>query len=267
MLAELRIQRTAVTQNSKCESCAHYDGNAAAKGGACDVGSQPFMCGDGHEARFGYAPLDTLAPDMIDDIATPVMVGAPGAMNETGAMETPIQMKQVVLGDELLTIAERIKGDMMGPSDMVAKSMQEYGQTTLSAPMVRPPPRLAPRTLDIAKALREMYMSPRQRAKYSERDVVNFLGKHGYPVSLESLVNASVEKGGGEGSKGGHVIGHTKSGKPVYADKQAHEYTGFSRADHADAGRLHRQHAEKRTRSIDTAVSNARADGHNSLAR
>jgi len=44
---------------------------------------------------------------------------------------------------------------------------------------------------------------------------------------------------GGEGSRGGHVIGHTKSGKPVYLKQNADKYKDFSAQDHKDAGDLH----------------------------
>jgi len=47
-----------------------------------------------------------------------------------------------------------------------------------------------------------------------------------------------IEKGG-EGSKGGQVIGHTSSGKPVYANKGADHYKDFSKTDHAEAAKAH----------------------------
>jgi len=50
----------------------------------------------------------------------------------------------------------------------------------------------------------------------------------------------SLEKGG-EGSRGGKIIGHTKSGKPVYEDKSGHHsiYKDFTPQDHEDAIELH----------------------------
>jgi len=56
----------------------------------------------------------------------------------------------------------------------------------------------------------------------------------------------------GEGERGGKIIGHTKSGKPVYAHKQAHhiDHTNWSVQDHHDASRIHnfkaQEHNEKR---------------------
>ena len=38
-----------------------------------------------------------------------------------------------------------------------------------------------------------------------------------------------------EGSRGGKVIGHTKSGKPVYASMKASHYDNFTAEDHRDA--------------------------------
>lgn len=54
-----------------------------------------------------------------------------------------------------------------------------------------------------------------------------------------------LEKGG-EGSRGGKVIGHTKSGKPVYAHRNPFYHKGFedwSKDDHKDAIKHHENHA------------------------
>lgn len=47
----------------------------------------------------------------------------------------------------------------------------------------------------------------------------------------------------GEGSKGGKVVGHTKSGKPIYEDKHHHEYDvkSFSARDHMEAAKFHKK--------------------------
>ena len=44
-----------------------------------------------------------------------------------------------------------------------------------------------------------------------------------------------------EGSRGGNVIGHTKSGKPIYENKAAHNpvYANFTKQDHSDAEQAH----------------------------
>jgi hypothetical protein len=73
-----------------------------------------------------------------------------------------------------------------------------------------------------------------------------------------------LEKAGrGEGSRGGHVIGHTRSGKPVYANRDKNfrhpeqwyhvinkMYGDFTPKDHADAERLHRKLADKIEKEI-----------------
>jgi len=48
-----------------------------------------------------------------------------------------------------------------------------------------------------------------------------------------------LEKGGGPGSKGGKVIGYTKSGKPIYEDKKGKSYKNFTKQDHLDAAEHH----------------------------
>jgi 8-oxo-dGTP pyrophosphatase MutT (NUDIX family) len=53
--------------------------------------------------------------------------------------------------------------------------------------------------------------------------------------TAESLFKA----GDGEGSKGGHVIGHTKSGKPIYASSSHPEHAKFSPQEHTEAMNHH----------------------------
>lgn len=57
---------------------------------------------------------------------------------------------------------------------------------------------------------------------------------------LEAMKHDGIEKGG-EGSKGGKVIGHTKSGKPIYKTHGALNvaYGNFSAEDHKDAASAH----------------------------
>lgn len=66
---------------------------------------------------------------------------------------------------------------------------------------------------------------------------------------LDDLIKAKT----GEGSRGGHVIGHTKSGKPVYAAKNAHDYKDFTAQDHRDASMFHDQSANKHRTSSSTS--------------
>ncbi len=54
---------------------------------------------------------------------------------------------------------------------------------------------------------------------------------------LENALNDLIK--GGAGSRGGNVIGKTKSGKPVYGGNVRHpSHMNFSEADHRDAARL-----------------------------
>jgi len=69
-----------------------------------------------------------------------------------------------------------------------------------------------------------------------------------------AMSEAGIEKGchdlekGGEGSRGGKVIGHTKSGKPIYENLKsgASEYRDFTREDHNDASQVHLDHKREK---------------------
>ena len=56
---------------------------------------------------------------------------------------------------------------------------------------------------------------------------------------------------GGEGSKGGKVIGHTNSGKPIYEGKngQHEDYKNYSEQDHWDAADIHDKQIDKKYKS------------------
>jgi len=198
-LQELRIQRTPVTPNSKCEGCVHYDGNAAAKGGACEVGTAPALCGSGIDRKYGYAPLAELGPDEIDDLATPCVNGSPGTMNEYGSMEPMIQMKRVTLGDEDMTIAQRIAGDIT--RDMVKSEFRWQSQGEVSrhcgqemADRMRDGKPL-PLAYRVAKSLRDMHFAPRKQRKYDLEDVLDFLKAGGMHVGEDAYEAAGIEKG------------------------------------------------------------------------
>jgi hypothetical protein len=44
---------------------------------------------------------------------------------------------------------------------------------------------------------------------------------------------------GGEGSRGGKVVGHTSSGKPIYESHSHPSHTSFSAKEHVEAASLH----------------------------
>jgi hypothetical protein len=48
----------------------------------------------------------------------------------------------------------------------------------------------------------------------------------------------------GEGARGGHVIGHTRSGKPIYSDGGHSDYAKFHEDDHYEASHHHARAAE-----------------------
>lgn len=50
---------------------------------------------------------------------------------------------------------------------------------------------------------------------------------------------------GGEGSRGGHIIGHTTSGKPIYSDAKHPGHAGLSKQEHGEAANLHKDLSEK----------------------
>lgn len=51
---------------------------------------------------------------------------------------------------------------------------------------------------------------------------------------ITKAMENEIEKGG-EGSRGGKVIGHTKSGKAIYDSASHPEHSSFSKEDHNDA--------------------------------
>lgn len=64
--------------------------------------------------------------------------------------------------------------------------------------------------------------------------------KVGVPsVKLHTIYDAIELQKSGEGSRGGKIIGHAKSGKPIYEHADHPSHAAFSKEDHADASRLH----------------------------
>lgn len=76
----------------------------------------------------------------------------------------------------------------------------------------------------------------------------------------EQVEEINTEKGG-EGSKGGNIIGHTKSGKPIYAIKNARHEAKYTSQDHNDAAYAHLDHASK----LHKEGKEDQADRHNSM--
>lgn len=58
-------------------------------------------------------------------------------------------------------------------------------------------------------------------------------------MSVDEAIENVLNKSGGEGSRGGKVIGHTKSGKPIYDTFEHEGHKSFDKYDHSDAVKLH----------------------------
>jgi hypothetical protein len=57
--------------------------------------------------------------------------------------------------------------------------------------------------------------------------------------SLQDAFNDLIKSGKeGEGSRGGHIVGHTKSGKPIYKDANHADHSSFTKQDHKNAATL-----------------------------
>lgn len=91
----------------------------------------------------------------------------------------------------------------------------------------------------------------------------------------EQEENVNIEKGqfiktkpgfSGEGSRGGKVIGHTKSGKPVYDRPNNNFHDEFTSEDHRDAAYAQRQRANKTQSDTNRYIFNARAKQHDERA-
>lgn len=81
-----------------------------------------------------------------------------------------------------------------------------------------------------------------------------------FQINLLDEIEEIIEKAG-EGSRGGKVIGHTKSGKPVYEVRTAKHDKEYNSQDHNDAAYLHLDHATKLTKE----GKREQAETHNEL--
>jgi hypothetical protein len=80
---------------------------------------------------------------------------------------------------------------------------------------------------------------------------------------VEKAEEQDVEKA--EGDRGGKVIGHTKSGKAIYAHQGASDVKDFSPQDHKDAADAHHKHADEREKEegvIGRKTANKHRDSH-----
>jgi hypothetical protein len=85
----------------------------------------------------------------------------------------------------------------------------------------------------------------------------------------DSPLDDQIEKA--EGSRGGKVIGHTKSGKPIYDSFGHPKHDDFNSVDHKEAGDLHRgkegkgkqveEHHENGTKHYEAQIHNEYLEG------
>ncbi len=102
--------------------------------------------------------------------------------------------------------------------------------------------------------LAQQYISRCVDVHYLTIFMNNLEEKKSYTLTIPQLVQLGIEKGDteddndiekAEGSRGGKVIGHTKSGKPIYATTNAKHESKYSSQDHTDAAYAHLDHAKK----------------------
>jgi hypothetical protein len=89
-----------------------------------------------------------------------------------------------------------------------------------------------PLQLELAKARKDWKpKGPFNVKSFDEKDI-----RFTQPAQLQKAMPK------GEGARGGHVIGHTKTGKPIYSDPRHPEHGKYSDEDHYDAHLAHGQH-------------------------
>jgi len=86
------------------------------------------------------------------------------------------------------------------------------------------------KTLQASAANKEESDKHRQ----SKREHANLIAKKSVDQALDDLIKA----GTGEGSRGGKIIGHTRSGKPIYQDANHADHSSFTKQDHKNAATL-----------------------------
>jgi hypothetical protein len=86
-----------------------------------------------------------------------------------------------------------------------------------------------------------------------KKETYDRIAKIGNSIKKSEVNPDLIKAKSGEGSRGGHIIGHTKSGKAVYADKKGDhkDYKNFSIQDHSDAFDLHKNKVDKHVDNAD----------------
>lgn len=110
--------------------------------------------------------------------------------------------------------------------------------------------------------------------KHRDEQNARIAGSYNQPTPFEKAIAEvadSLEKA--EGARGGRVIGHTKSGKPIYESHNHESHNNFNEQDHRDASVLQSKRAqeaytEKYKKGIQEHLKNGKNHGedyHDSL--
>lgn len=78
--------------------------------------------------------------------------------------------------------------------------------------------------------------------------------------AITKSLESNLEKSG-EGSRGGKVIGHTKSGKPIYESHEQLNTQNFSSEDHSDAVSQHMKESKMNSEEADDYDKGGHKDG------
>lgn len=78
--------------------------------------------------------------------------------------------------------------------------------------------------------------------------LADYFGFHQDPRE-EDAEGVAKSAGHGEGSRGGKILGHTASGKAIYANNPT-AHIGFSRKDHLAARDAHLEEAQKHSKML-----------------
>ncbi len=139
-------------------------------------------------------------------------------------------------GSKVEKCMERSYGLEKAANPKVKKVMDEWKHGGLHSGSKKGP-KVTDQKQAIAIALSEAGLSKATIDDNYAKGLIDSLTYMKACVQLDNL----LEKAGktGEGSRGGHVIGHTRAGKPIYSSFEHEGHKEFTPEDHHDASRLH----------------------------
>lgn len=295
-----------VHENNKCSGCGKYDTNQS----ACQHGLVPAVCGDGSFPEIGYdpaAPARSASQAWVEHNRH--MVNDPAQAQTDLPVINDIPYKVEILGDSALTLSEQftllksfiekavqspeaLAGHIwyhkMSPEKRLAaykehgdkKALKGKKHSDLKAGKHRPPKGWMDK---MTKQLKGRGKSKKGVKKSFEDILIDqaISEELGFRVSAqmdEELAKAytpwgqMVKEHHGEGSRGGQIIGHTKSGKPVYekgnyGTKGTTSTKGWTKEDHSDASSLHLKAGEEHDRATSPQSSDEEFMTHRSWSK